>query len=323
MLRNPKVHRLRKKFHSPVHDDFSYALPEQTATEEAAPTIEPLLFQSWSQPEPLPPTRIPNFGHLCILCLLVSLATVCAVLLTLSALHFHLFGVTTMQQANTDIHYSLGSMVILELLSLLGCLLIFPLVWHEGFFAGLQWNAATAFRLRWWLFAAAGICFGLAMVDEVLMPGPANAPIDKLFQTRSAAWLLFGYGVAFAPFFEEMLFRGFLLPALCTAWDWAIEKSTGKPAPPLGPNGNPQWSFYAMVIASILTSIPFALMHAEQIAHATGPLALLFCVSLVLCAVRLATRSLAASVFVHASYNFFLFSLMLAATGGFQHLDKM
>ncbi len=161
------------------------------------------------------------------------------------------------------------------------------------------------------------------MVDEVLMPGPANAPIDKLFQTRSAAWLLFGYGVAFAPFFEEMLYRGFLLPALCTAWDWAIEKSTGKPAPPLGAHGNPQWSFYAMVIASFLTSIPFALMHAEQIAHATGPLVLLFCISLVLCAVRLATRSLAASVFVHASYNFFLFSLMLAATGGFQHLDKM
>jgi uncharacterized protein len=308
---------------SAMRDDFPYLLPDRTQHEDEAPATEPPLFQSWSQPEVQPPTRIPNFGHLCILGLLVSMALVGTILLTLSALHFHLFGVSTMQQANTDIHYSLGSMVILYLLTFLACLLIFPLVWHKGFFAGLQWNFATALRLRWWLFAAAGICFGLAMIDEVLMPGPPNAPIDKLFQTRLAAWLLFGYGVTLAPFFEEMFFRGFLLPALCTGWDWTIEKSTGKAALPLGANGHPRWSFFAMVIASILTSIPFALMHAEQIAHAMGPLVLLFFVSLILCAARLATRSLAASIFVHASYNFFLFSLMLLATGGFQHLDKM
>ena len=35
------------------------------------------------------------------------------------------------------------------------------------------------------------------------------------------------------------------------------------------------------------------------------------------------TRSLAASVLVHASYNFLLFSLMLLGTSGFRHLDKM
>jgi hypothetical protein len=50
---------------------------------------------------------------------------------------------------------------------------------------------------------------------------------------------------------------------------------------------------------------------------------LLVCVSLVLCWARLSTRSLAASVLVHASYNFLLFSLMLLGTGGFKHLDKM
>jgi hypothetical protein len=46
-------------------------------------------------------------------------------------------------------------------------------------------------------------------------------------------------------------------------------------------------------------------------------------VSLVLCWTRLASRSLAASVIVHASYNLLLFSLMLLGTGGFRHLDKM
>jgi len=31
----------------------------------------------------------------------------------------------------------------------------------------------------------------------------------------------------------------------------------------------------------------------------------------------------AASVVVHACYNFLLFSLMLLGTGGFQHMDRM
>ncbi len=308
---------------SAEHAPLPNSIPDPTQTEETAPTIEPPLFQSWNRPEILPPSRIPNFGHLSILGLLISVALAGTILLTLSALHFHLFGISTIQRANTDIHYTLGSMVALYLLAFLGCLIVFPLVWHKGFFAGLQWNAPTALRLRWWLFSAAGVCFGLAMIDEVVLPGPPNAPIDKLFQTRLAAWLLLVYGVTVAPFFEEMFFRGFLLPALCTAWDWTIEKSTGKAALPLDANGHPQWSLFAMVIASILTSIPFALMHAEQIAHAMGPLVLLFCVSLILCAARLATRSLAASVLVHASYNLLLFSLMLLGTSGFQHLEKM
>jgi hypothetical protein len=77
------------------------------------------------------------------------------------------------------------------------------------------------------------------------------------------------------------------------------------------------------VTASLATSIPFAWMHAAQTGYALGPFFLLVGVSLVLCTVRLWTHSLAASVFVHASYNFMLFSLMLLGTDGFRHLNKM
>ncbi len=51
-----------------------------------------------------------------------------------------------------------------------------------------------------------------------------------------------------------------------------------------------------MVVGSLATSIPFAALHAEQTGYSIGPFLLLICVSLVLCAVRLTTRSLAASV---------------------------
>lgn len=78
-----------------------------------------------------------------------------------------------------------------------------------------------------------------------------------------------------------------------------------------------------MATGSVATSIPFALLHAQQTGWAVGPLCLLLGVSLVLCTVRLSTRSLASSVLVHASYNFMLFSIMLFGTSGFRHLDKM
>jgi uncharacterized protein len=294
------------------------------------PTADPeeiasLLFSSFFKPEPKASSqvRIPHLGHVAILGLLASIGLVGAGLLTRSALSFHLFGVSTLQGAMSDVHYTIGSMAALYLIAFGAALLIFPLFWHRGYFAGIQWNASSALRHFKSLLAAAGACFVLALVDEVVLPGPSNAPIDKLFDTRAAAWLLFAFGVTFAPFFEETVFRGFLLPALCTAFDWSVERITGNPARPLDPLGHPQWSLGAMVFASIATSVPFALMHAEQTAWSLGPLLLLVAVSLVLSWARLSTRSLAASVLVHASYNFLLFSLMLLGTGGFRHLDKI
>ena len=135
--------------------------------------------------------------------------------------------------------------------------------------------------------------------------------------------MMFAFGVTLAPFFDEMFFRGFLLPSLCTAWDWTTEKITDISPRPLDANGHPQWSLPAMIVASILTSLPFALLHVEQQGKSLGPFVLIIVVSLVLCAVRLKTRSLAASTLVHATYNFFIFTLALIGTGGFRHFDKM
>jgi membrane protease YdiL (CAAX protease family) len=281
------------------------------------------LFASWSRPESFPVERIPHMGHLACLGIMGFVALAGVVLLSRSALHFHLFGVSTVEQALGDIRYTLGSQAGLYLLTLLGSLLFFPLVWNKPFFAGLQWNGGAALRLRRQLFGAAFICFVLAILNGVFMPGPDNTPIDRIFRTPGAAWTLFAFGVSFAPFFEEMFFRGFLLPALCTACDWIEERSSGRPVPPLDENGHPTWSMRAMAIGSILTSVPFAWMHAEQTGYAAGPFLLLIGVSLVLCWVRLGARSLAASVTVHASYNFMLFFLMLIGTNGFQHMDKM
>jgi uncharacterized protein len=286
------------------------------------PAAQPL-YDSYTPPEIIRPPRIPHLGHLVILALLLALGLAGDFVAVPLALHFHLFGVSTATEAMTEIHYTLGSEAVLYVMTLAGCMLVFPLIWHKDFFAGISWRGATARRLSPMLIGAAFVCFLLALVNGWLMPGPPDAPIDKMFRMPGAAWLLFVFGVTFAPFFEELVFRGFLLPALCTACDWTAEKVSGHPARPLAADGLPQWSVPAMIVASILTSLPFAGMHAAQTGYSLGPFVLLICVSLVLCAARLVTRSLAASVVVHASYNFMLFSLMLFGTGGFRHLENM
>jgi membrane protease YdiL (CAAX protease family) len=305
-------------------DPSSEHVPPPAANPQiTGPEDEPPIFQQFYSPTIEPEDRIPHLGHVGILCVLALCGLIAASLLARSALYFHLFGVSTLNQATNDIRYTLGSEAIFYFVTLGCCLLVFPVIWRKGFLAGLQWRGITALRLRGRLASAAVLCFLLAIVNGELMPGPSDAPIDLIFRTPGAAWLLFAFGITLAPFFEEFAFRGFLLPALCTACDWIAERATDTPAPPLDENGHPQWSLPAMAVASVLTSLPFALMHAYQTGYSLGPFLLLLFVSLVLCWIRLSTRSLASSVLVHACYNLLLFSLMVVGTGGFRHLENL
>ncbi len=305
-------------------DPWSPPAPVAPPPEQVEEPERPL-FQQWYVPPPRPPVRIPHFGHFGILLVFALSGVFVAGILMAVAVRFHLFGVTSLQSAISDlnIYYTLGSEIIVYLVMFGACLLFFPMIWHEGFFEGIHWNGETALRLRKQLISTAFVCFALALMNSWLLPGPKNAPIDKIFRTPGAAWWLFGFGITLAPFFEEMIFRGFLLPAACTACDWVHEKTAHAAMRALDEHGQPQWSLPAMVIGSLLTSLPFAGMHAAQTGYSWGPFVLLVCVSMVLCWARLRTRSLAASVLVHASYNFLLFSLMMLGTAGFRHMDKM
>ena len=304
--------------------------PQPTASSTGSPVpagpsqpSEPLLFQNWEHPLPAVPERIPHLGHTALLGVFSLAGLVVATGVFFLALHAHLLGVYTREQAIADVHYTLGHEAILYLVTFAISFFAFPLFWGRGFFAGIQWNGQTAYQLRTRLFLIAILCFFIAIVSGSLMSSPQDAPIDKLIRTPGAPWFLFAFGVTFAPIFEEIFFRGFFLPALCTACDWINERIRHTPPPPPGPHGHPQWSLGAMVSGSIFTSLPFAALHLAQTGNSIGPFLLLVVVSLVLCIVRLSTRSLASSVLVHASYNFLLFSSMLIFSGGFRHLENM
>jgi uncharacterized protein len=305
--------------------DSSTQLEAHVENQTEAPDEEPPLFQSWTQDQFTAPevSRIPHMGHLLLLAVLAGLSLLCVSILTHFALRYRIFGVSSAEEAISNVHYTLGSMAALYLLTFLASLLVFPLVWHKSLLAGLQWNGTAALHNRQKLLSTAAACFVFAIVNGILLPGPSDTPIDKIFRAPGAAWLLFAFGVTLAPFFEELVFRGFLLPALSTAYDWMGERFTGKLILQPDENDHPRWSLPAMVSASIFSSLLFALMHAEQTGKSLGPFLMLVAVSLALCWVRLSTRSLAASILVHACYNFMLFTLMLIGTEGFQHLNKM
>lgn len=283
-------------------------------------------------PPPLPPRRValdwpsfrtPNFIDACLFGMAMILGFLVATSAVGIALYFHWFHLRNFDDVQNSTGVALASQALVYVVGLGAAIPFFRAVWGRGFFDGIHWHGATAFRFRYRLVWTAVGCNVIAFVGNALLPFPQHAPIDKLFGSATDAWMLMAFGVTVAPFFEEMIFRGFLMPAMATAWDWMVERSSGVLPRPLDAQGNPVWSLPAMVFAALTASVPFAFMHSAQVGQAWGPLLLLYCVSLILCAVRLATKSLAASTVVHSAYNFMLFGMMLWETGGFRHLDKM
>jgi hypothetical protein len=297
------------------------ATPEAAPDQQLTPPPTPLPAPVPQAPPPRP-RRIPNFLDLLLFGLLLLGGLVCAIITIFVGVYFHLFGVTRIEDIMHSMAYAIGTMIVWYVISFPPAIVIFPALWHKKLLAGLQWNAAVPRRLWPWLMATGAACFFIAVAARAVLHFPDHSPIEGLLSTPQAVWIMFAFSISVAPLCEEIMFRGFMLPALSTAFDWTGEKLTHRPAPALLAGDHPRWSLPAMILASIFTSIAFALIHLSQIGNSLGPIVLIFSVSLVLCAVRLATRSLAASTLTHATYNCTLFVLMAIETHGFTHLHK-
>jgi membrane protease YdiL (CAAX protease family) len=263
-----------------------------------------------------PARRIPNLGHaLFFFSLAWFFLNLCS-LLVATAAHIHT------EQAATE---HPGLVLLAEALSYLVTLgvafWIFPRLWQRPFSFGIEWNL-LALRRRWyWLIPLAiPVSFAAQFADRYTPPAKDDL-VSKLLVTPHGAWAMTAFGVLLAPLAEEIAFRGFLLPALATAYDWlALERT---------PAGLQRWqnstghSAFALVFGAIFSSVPFALLHAGQVAHAWVALSVLFGVSLVLSAVRIRCHSVACSVFFHSIYNFVIFSVVFIETGGYRHFEHL
>jgi membrane protease YdiL (CAAX protease family) len=215
----------------------------------------------------------------------------------------------------------LAALAATYLTTLLAAWFFYPIVWRRSFMEGVRWNWVTARRHFRRLFGIGLIVGGLVQLVTLLIPSPKTLPVDEFFQTTSDAWLMTLFGTVVAPVFEEICFRGFLLPAFAIAYDWLTlprtpeARADWKSTTTLTPGG--------FLFSAILTSVFFAMMHAQQIGHVWAAVAVLFSVSLVLTYIRVKTQSVACSVIVHGTYNLMVFLTVIIGTGGYRHLDRM
>ena len=260
----------------------------------------------------MPSTRTPNLVHTALFLVITFVAALAAEGLLLAATHPHALLVGL-----ADLRLQLLVNIFAYGLALALAALLFPLLWHRTFLDGLHWNASAA-RPRWLL---AGLALGfLSQGASTLLPKPQKAPIEDIFHNHATIWIVVVFGTLVGPLFEEILFRGFLLPSLAIAVDYMrLPRSLEAHA---AWQASERFSTVELVSASILTSIPFALIHGFQLAWSWPSVALLMAVSLVLCAVRCHTRSVAAGTLVHMAYNFSVFVTIFIVTHGFRYLDR-
>jgi membrane protease YdiL (CAAX protease family) len=261
-----------------------------------------------------PARHIPHIGHAILFFSLALFFVLVCQLGIFSLAHIHL------EATSQHPGLALTSQALAYLLTLAVSAWLFPYVWQDSFLQGIQWNFLAARRYWYWIVAGGVLLSTAAQAMMQLVPTPKTDMMDSLL-TPHTGWLLMGFAVLLAPLTEEIAFRGFLLPALATAYDWlALERS---------PAGIDRWqrssmnSAFALLFAAIFSSIPFALLHADQLSHAWGVLGVLYGVSLVLSYVRVRTHSLACSVLMHGTYNLSIFVIILITTGGFRHLEKL
>jgi uncharacterized protein len=274
---------------------------------------------------PLLTRRLPNFGNtvlfftVSVVVLVLTSVSVFAIIMGL-----HLMGRETTDQLLREPRLLIPSMAVAYLITGAVVWGLFTFLWQQPFPQVLRWNF-PAVRRQLFPLLGGGVLLSIAVqLLSNFLPIPKSLPIDDFFRTSGDVWMVAIFGTFLAPVFEELAFRGFLLPSLASAWDW-VRGSRQNDGFRLNADlqADPRWSVAALAVSCTITSIGFALVHADQLAHAWAPLAVLFCVSLVLCGVRLWTQSLAASTLIHATYNGTIFTILFFGTGGFRHLDKI
>lgn len=258
--------------------------------------------------------RVPNLLHLLLFLALTIVIFFVAEFATVALSR------QPMQHAAFDQKLQLIVTAAVYLMTLAAAWVLFPALWDRSFLAGIGWNARGAKPLLAVLGLVAG--FAAEAISNYL-PAPREMPLDEVFRTPGIIWLLVVFGTVLAPLFEEIVFRGFLLPALANGVDWLrLPHAKTEESDRL----HEQWreseylSPLALGVASLLTSALFALIHAPQLGFNWAPVGLLMGVSLVLCWVRIRTGSVAASTLFHGFYNLAAFVLIFVSTGGFRHM---
>ena len=159
------------------------------------------------------------------------------------------------------------------------------------------WRAIHWFRVRrsHTIFVLEGVFLAFAAQGLLnLLPAQKELPIERLFTSAAASYLLAFFGICVAPFIEELVFRGFFYPV--------FERRFG------------------IARAVLITAALFAMIHGPQLNEGWAELTAIFMVGVALSYTRGKTGSLIPSYLMHVSYNTSLFAALYFSTNRFHTL---
>ena len=146
----------------------------------------------------------------------------------------------------------------------------------EPFWSALGWTL----RFRGAMVSlAAGplLAVGVSALGVLLRTPEAPNPVQEMIRDQGSLAIVVTFGVVAAPFFEELFFRGFLLPLFART---------------LGP-----------ALGILATAVPFGLLHGTQNHWIWQQVVLITLAGVVFGYVREKTGSTAAAFLIHASFN--------------------
>lgn len=146
----------------------------------------------------------------------------------------------------------------------------------EPFWSALGWTLRFRGAI---LSLAAGPMLAVAVsaLGVLLRTPDAPNPVQEMIRDQGSLAMVVTFGVLAAPFFEELFFRGFLLPLFARS---------------LGP-----------ALGVLATAIPFGLLHGTQNHWIWQQVVLITLAGVVFGYVREKTGSTAAAFLIHASFN--------------------
>jgi membrane protease YdiL (CAAX protease family) len=165
--------------------------------------------------------------------------------------------------------------------------------YRQAFWTGLKWGGLSLPRVMRCLMGGIALS-AFTLVALALLPDKQSFPLEQLFTSRRAAYLVGGFAVLVAPFMEELIFRGVL------------------------------FSFFENLVglrfAVVSTALLFAGLHVPEYWGAWHHAALILLVGVVFSVARGLTGSLAPSVILHFAYNT---TLMTGLFIGSQHFREI
>ncbi len=243
----------------------------------ADPTPAPLPEAPAEAPRQAPAERYPFWGYRDVAMLTGLSLVVFVVVGSTAQLFFRAREVTALQ-----------AIVVTFVFEALCFGLLYGLIrfgYDRPFWRSLAWLPT---RYGFWRCLAWGVltAVGLVMVAAILPRPVERTLLEELLKDRASILLVGFFAITLGPLFEELAFRGFLMPLLVRT--------------------------FGVAAGIALQAIPFTVVHGVQYKWAWQVLILLFLAGAAFGWIRHKTGSTAASTYMHVGYNLVEFVGMLA-----------